>query len=107
MHVRGCARDLAEGGRLEVALARAGVGEFAVAPGDAGIVEAFVRKIGADVASRAVCFASEQLQAGLFFRREGGAVATDEAVEPRITREDRPKEAGERPRNLFRREAQS
>src|SRR5262245_54697621 len=102
MHVRGCTRDLTEGGSLEVALTRAGIAEFAVAPGDAGIVEAFVGESGADVASRAVCLTSEQLQARLLFRREGGAVAADEAVEPRITREDRPHEAGECPRNLFR-----
>ena len=54
VHVGRGPRDLAERRRLKVALAGAGIGELAVTPSHAGIVQALVGEVWADVASHAV-----------------------------------------------------
>ena len=53
--------DLAQRWGLEVALPRAGIGEFAVAPGDAGVVQPLIGKVRADVAGDAVRLPTKEL----------------------------------------------
>src|SRR6185369_1426737 len=104
VHVRRRARNLAQGGSFEIALTRAKVGEVAVAPGDAGVVEPLIAEIRADVAGDAVALAAEDLESRLLPGRKRGSVAVDEAVERRIAGENRADEAGQCARDLTRRE---
>jgi len=46
VHVGRRADDLPKGGRLEIANACAGIREFAVVPGDAGVVQTLVGEVG-------------------------------------------------------------
>ena len=75
MHVRRCARDLAERRRLEVAASGAIILKPAVAPRDSCIVEPLIREVRANVARHAVRLAAKELQAGLLLGRQRSAVA--------------------------------
>lgn len=61
VHVGRGAGDLTQRRRFEVALARARIAEFAVAPRYAGIVQAFIGEVGTDMTGDAVRFATEKL----------------------------------------------
>src|ERR1051326_517234 len=105
MHVWRSADDLAQCRRFEFAVRRTGIGEFAVAPGDAGVVQALIGEVGSNVAGNAVGFASEETEAGLLLGRERRAVAVDETVVARIAGKDGPDEAGQCTGDFRRRKA--
>ena len=88
MHVRRSAGDLAKSGSLEGAvIARvvgdgeaAFIGETAIAPGDAGVVELLVGEVRSEMACSAIAFAAKNLKAQLLLSGECRALAVDEAV---------------------------
>src|SRR5579885_1719022 len=100
MHVGRGAGDLAQRGRFELAMARAGVGEAAIAPGDAGVVQPLVGEVWADMTRGTVCLPAKELKARRLPGRQSSAVAVDEAVEGRIAGENRPDETRQRARDL-------
>src|SRR2546426_4790313 len=80
VHIRRGARDLAQRGSLEVALARAQIGEFAVAPGDAGVVQSLVSESWTNMTRAAVSLTAEHGQAGFLEIAERVEVADHKVV---------------------------
>src|SRR6266852_4614192 len=103
MHVGGRARDLPQRGRFECAtvlvLSRNGetarICQLPDAPGNPGVVEAFVGEVGADMTGNAVAFAAKKAQPLARFCRKSILVTTQVPVIRRVSRENASNVAGQ------------
>lgn len=65
-----------------------------VSPGDAGVMEPFVRVVRTSMARDAIAFTWKDLQAQARLRRQRGRITANIAVHRRVTRDDRAHIAG-------------